>query len=77
MTVNEQGTILHLPEGDDITQYKVQRYVKQEDGSYVEDGLAKATKDPLYQDTTAKEGVAYRYEVTVRHGYVYDTEHPV
>ena len=61
----------------DASNYRVQRYIQQEDGTFVKDGAATATSEPTFSFTGLKEGVTYKFEVTPRIGYVYDASQAI
>ncbi|MGG6447796.1 fibronectin type III domain-containing protein, partial [Pseudobacillus badius] len=55
--------------GEPASLYKVQRYIRLEDGTFKADGASQNVKDTSFQDTKAvTEGAVYRYEVTPRIG---------
>ena len=61
----------------DASNYRVQRYIQQEDGTFVKDGAATATSDTTFIYSGLKEGKTYKFEVTPRIGFVYDTEQAI
>lgn len=56
---------------EDITRYRVQRYVKDSAGVYVRDSYAKAALASPYEDSNLPAG-EYKWEITPRIGYIYD-----
>ena len=77
LNVTIDGTTAHLSWDtiEDATRYRVQVYVKDESGIFVKDGYAKSVNDTEYTIEGLKEGTEYKFEVTPRIGYVFDSEY--
>ncbi|MEX3623708.1 Ig-like domain-containing protein [Viridibacillus arvi] len=58
--------------GETIDKYRIQIYVKNADGVYVKDGAAKAVSS-FTNTYNVIAGKDYKFEVTPRVGFVYDT----
>jgi hypothetical protein len=56
-------------DGQEVTQYRVQRYVQDESGNWVKDGYAPSVTGTSYVDKRAKVGVPYQYKIIPRVGY--------
>ena len=61
----------------DASNYRVQRYIQQEDGTFVKDGAATATSDTAFSYAGLQEGKTYKFEVTPRIDFVYDNERAI
>jgi M26 IgA1-specific Metallo-endopeptidase N-terminal region/Fibronectin type III domain len=51
-------------EGIESTRYRVQRYIKQEDGTFIKDGFARTTSTNQLLSSNLKIGAEYYYQVT-------------
>ena len=61
-------------EFEEVSQYRIQRYVKNTDtGLFVKDGFARTSKTNQYVSEGLTAGKEYKFEVVPRIGYVYDT----
>jgi Fibronectin type III domain len=80
LTVTIDGTTAHLSWEpiEDATRYRVQRYIKDEDtGLFVKDGYAKAITDTEITFDDLKPGTEYKFEVTPRIGWIYDSDYAI
>jgi hypothetical protein len=64
-----------IVDGVTVTKYKIQAYVKDENGEYVRYGYAKATDDVSNNVFELESGKDYKFEVTPRIGWVYDSDY--
>lgn len=76
LNVSIDGTTAHLTweSIEDASRYRVQLYILDESGIFVKDGFAKSINETEATLDGLKEGAEYKFEVTPRIGYVYDTE---
>lgn len=70
-TVTSSNVSLSWDALDGVSYYRVQRY-ELVNGEYVKDGFAKTVLGTSYKDTTSLSGT-YKYILTPRVGYVYDS----
>jgi hypothetical protein len=80
LTVTIDGTTARLSWEpiEDATRYRVQRYIKDEDtGLFVKDGYAKAITDTEITFDDLKPGTEYKFEVTPRVGWIYDSNYAI
>ena len=71
----DKGIHIQLQEQEDLTGFRIQRYVKNAQGIYVRDGSRRTiSNETSFLDTTVKEGQEYRYEITLRIGSRYAQE---
>lgn len=62
-------------DGEEITRYRIQAYVKNDDGEYVKYSYAKSTSDVANNEFELESGKDFKFEVTPRVDYVYDTNY--
>ena len=62
-------------DGSEVSRYRIQVYVKNDEGEFVKFGSAKATSDTSNNVFDLVAGKEFKFEVTPRIGYVYDNNY--
>jgi hypothetical protein len=80
LNVTIEGTTAHLSWDaiEDASRYRVQKYIKDEEtGEFVQDGYAKAVNGTEVSFENLKSGAEYKFEVTPRIGWIYNSDYTI